>query len=72
MADTKQHPVRQGRTVTFQFDYDADEMLREMSTPRSRGAFLAGLVRAEYERQRERRERRLKRQSARERESVKH
>ena len=54
MATTIKSPKRDGRTCSFQLDWDAHAMLLEMTSTKSRGAFVAGLIRVEYERQQER------------------
>jgi len=58
MSTTITSPKRDGRTCSFQLDFDAHAMLLEMTSTKSRGAFVAGLVRAEYARQQERWKRR--------------
>ena len=60
MAKTIKSPKRRGRICSFQLDWDAHAMLLEMTSTKSRGAFVAGLVRAEYARQQERWQRREK------------
>ena len=49
----------QGRQaqVSLQMDWDAFQMLLEMSSPKTRGAFVCGLVRQEFAKQVERLER---------------